>query len=534
MRTPQLVSLNDVHFPKEDPQMREEIIKIILQYLRDEGYPLAMRTLADEHHLKEQQGLNSKRHMAQMRHALLNGEWSMVDKLLSKPVFKDQPEFQYAAFKQRYMELLEGGEHQLAYEFLHQRLKPLGGLSFASEAELKDLCFGLISRPEVVLRDWDRVRERGRLVESFQHLLLAEEKLRLNEGHSAGAQLENRRLLTLLHQAAAYQVSLQGTPSSQRTLVSTLLADYEQEVTPTTERLTLRGPAQNVKCVQFVGPELDHVAFGSSDTVVRVCHLRAPDEPLELRGHTARVWHVAAGSGTQLASAAGDGTVRLWDYAQPLAPLLATYGPHDGDVYCVGFHSTYTKLVSAGYDACARLWDVESGEQLGVFCCHSAPITSVLFNKYGNVVVTGSKDGAVKFIDCCHGVETMALALPNHAEVASIALDHTGLTLLVSYRDSCNRLWDLRTQRCLPQRLKGHRSNSKHYVRSCFGPRGNVVCGASEDGYIYLWNKTGELLRKLKGHVGPVYDVQWCSKDQLLASCGEDRTVRIWSADTVD
>lgn len=50
-------------------------------------------------------------------------------------------------------------------------------------------------------------------------------------------------------------------------------------------------------------------------------------------------------------------------------------------------------------------------------------------NKFGRVMrgrmfwgaswgpVTGSKDGAVKFIDCCHGVETMALALPNHAEV---------------------------------------------------------------------------------------------------------------------
>lgn len=43
---------------------------------------------------------------------------------------------------------------------------------------------------------------------------------------------------------------------------------------------------------------------------------------------------------------------------------------------------------------------------------------------------------------------------PPLLQVASIALDHTGLTLLVSYRDSCNRLWDLRTQRCLPQRLK--------------------------------------------------------------------------------
>ena len=40
------------------------------------------------------------------------------------------------------------------------------------------------------------------------------------------------------------------------------------------------------------------------------------------------------------------------------------------------------------------------------------------------------------------------------AQVASVAVDHTGLMLLVAYRDSCNRLWDLRNQQCLPQRFK--------------------------------------------------------------------------------
>ena len=37
-----------------------------------------------------------------------------------------------------------------------------------------------------------------------------------------------------------------------------------------------------------------------------------------------------------------------------------------------------------------------------------------------------------------------------------------------------------------------------------------------------------ELVQSLKGHDGRVWDVCWHPQGNLLASCGEDKTVRIW------
>ena len=200
MRPTRMLQLHEVEFPKDDGNIREEIVRMVLQWLSDEGYPLAMRTLADEHNLKEKQGQNSKRHLAQMRQALLKGEWGVVDKLIGKPVFKNQPEFYHAVFKQRYMELLEAGEHQKAYELIQQHLKPLEGQQpCTAEGELKELCFSLINRPEALLSQWDRSSERDKLVEAFPHLLGGEEYSRITD-QAAGVQLENQRLLTLLHQ----------------------------------------------------------------------------------------------------------------------------------------------------------------------------------------------------------------------------------------------------------------------------------------------------------------------------------------------
>lgn len=62
-----------------------------------------------------------------------------------------------------------------------------------------------------------------------------------------------------------------------------------------------------------------------------------------LRGHTSRIWSTASTKeGTTIASASGDGSVKLWDVEQPKMPLLATLddagGDLRGDVYSVQFH----------------------------------------------------------------------------------------------------------------------------------------------------------------------------------------------------
>ena len=52
----------------------------------------------------------------------------------------------------------------------------------------------------------------------------------------------------------------------------------------------------------------------------------------------------------------------------------------------------------------------------------------------------------------------------------------------------------------------------------------------SQDGLLYLWSQDqSEPLQTLQGHGrGAVFDVVWNDAQQLLASCGEDRTVRTW------
>lgn len=53
-----------------------------------------------------------------------------------------------------------------------------------------------------------------------------------------------------------------------------------------------------------------------------------------------------------------------------------------------------------------------------------------------------------------------------------------------------------------------------------------------QDGVVYIWDQdTGEVLQKLRGHSGVVYEAAWNAKQGMLASCGDDQTVKVWSYD---
>ena len=78
-------------------------------------------------------------------------------------------------------------------------------------------------------------------------------------------------------------------------------------------------------------------------------------------------------------------------------------------------------------------------------------------------------------------------------------------------------------------------------LRILFAPRGDVfhsvmwspdsrmIATGSDDSNIRLWNiESGELVRTLVGHQGPVRSVAWSGDGQWLASGADDRTVRVW------
>ena len=72
--------------------------------------------------------------------------------------------------------------------------------------------------------------------------------------------------------------------------------------------------------------------------------------------------------GRRLASAGGDGTVRLWDPATG-AELAALTG-HAGRVTAVAFSPDGRRLASAGDDGTVRLWDPATGAELAALTGH--------------------------------------------------------------------------------------------------------------------------------------------------------------------
>eukprot|EP00742_Colponemidia_sp_Colp-10_P005419 GILJ01005791.1.p1 GENE.GILJ01005791.1~~GILJ01005791.1.p1 ORF type:complete len:646 (-),score=96.73 GILJ01005791.1:200-2086(-) len=519
--------LDHAHFDPADKQIHEDVIRIVIQFLQDEGYHAASMTLQDEANVKMTEQLGRRAQYKRVKKAILEGDWPEVEKMCQKHNSKNYRSLLFAISKQQYLELIDRQEYQKAFSFLSRRLKPLETL--LSKDEFKDLCYLLTCKSVQdvpTFKEWEGIQPaRERLVEQFQAVFEFD-----STDNPSPSRLPNHRLLHLLQQAVAYQIEQGRYHPRVPPKVTTLLEDYRCFVLPNAQKAVLAGHKGNVKCVEFIGEEGKCIASGSSDNTIRIWNTESGSCVRVLEGHTSRIWDITSSrSGDCIASASGDSTVKVWGHGlnKPSATCQLSIGGHEGDVYSVRFHPGGNHLVTGGYDKTVRLFDVRTGALVRTFAGHTSSVSRALFNPHGNLIISGSKDSTIKFWDIVSGVciKTFSSYL---GEVTSLDLSANGALLLSCSKDNSNRLWDLRMGRPV-QRFKGHQNTSKNFVRVRFGPNEKVVVGGSEDGMIYLWDlQSGSILQRLRGHSAVVYDAAWSSNQSLLASCSNDSTVRMW------
>ena len=587
--------------------IKRDIACLILQYLQDEGYTTSFLTMQDETKIKLAEKQTQRSYFKRMRKAVLDGDWVEVDKLCGKTTFQQQKSFLYAAYREQFIELIDAQEYQKAFTHLTKRLKPLEG-SAASLSEFKDLCYLLTCRSvHEVLPNWEgAAAAREALLSQFATMLEMEERWTQQESQDDTYNLPERRLLELLEQAAAYQVSRSARGAAAATLdtatsssaaavnggsgghgraascngaaangarpnggtapVTSLLRDYTAPCVPNTPYTVLRGHTDGVKSVAWLpsahngyegGGSAPLLLSAGNDMTVRLWSARDGQCLAALDGHTARVWQLAVSKTGQLvASAAADGTVRLWRVGDATTEAwaaeasssavngsggggsgnearmayAATLSGHTGDVYSVGFHPSAEQVVTAGYDRSVRLFDASIGVESRVLVGHELPAREAVFNSTGNLVVSGGKDATVRFWDVRSALCVRKLS-HSLGEVTSVQLSQDGTQLLASSKDNSIRLWDVRAARPL-RAFKGHQNTSKNFVRARFGPARDLVLSGSEDGCVCVWSlASAELLHKLRGHTDVSYDAVWCEEHGLLASCSHDGTVRTWRHD---
>ncbi|KAI8337053.1 WD40-repeat-containing domain protein [Chlamydoabsidia padenii] len=515
-------------FNASDPRLKDDILAIIMQYLSDEGYTASQSVLYDEANVKWKEREERTMEVKRLKKAILDGDWQEAEKLCTKPLVKNHRSFLYSVYKQQYLEYIDRREIQKAFTFLNKRLKPLEHLQ-TKPNEFKDMCYLLTTKSILEVpsfSNWEGIMAaREHLVDQLQNMLDFE-----TADRSGSRYIPPNRLLTLLRQSVAYQIEFSRYHPKIAPTVNSLLEDYASFVIPNAVGATMTGHKGNIKCVEFIGEDGRTAVSGSSDNTLRIWDVETAECLDVLEGHQSRIWDVSSTkNGDHIASASGDGLVKIWSLKESNACCVNTLSGHSGDVYSVKYHPNENHVVSGGYDKIVRMFDVNTGAIIKTFPGHQLAVTKTIINPLGNLVISGSKDNTIKFWDIVSGlcIRTISSHL---GEVTSVEMNSSGTLLLSSSKDNSNRLWDVRMVRPI-RKLKGHQNTSKNFVRSSFADN-NLIVGGSEDGIVYIWDQdTGEVLQKLRGHQGVVYEANWNSKQGMLASCSDDQTVKIWKYD---
>ncbi len=272
-----------------------------------------------------------------------------------------------------------------------------------------------------------------------------------------------------------------------------------------------------------ISPDGKQLAVAAFDGKVRVWDLEN-NRPLRvLEGHKDRVYAVAySPNGKLLASAGLDRTVRLWR-AKDGKPLKVIKG-HRELIHDLDFSPNGRLLASASWDGTVRLWDVAKTRMVSVLKGHQGKVFKVAFHPDGTQMASAGSDGTTRIWNLAKKKESAVLK--GHSdEVRALAYSPDGKILATGSNDMRVVLWDTATDKKL-RVLKGHKDG---VLDLTFSGDGRYLASASYDKTARIWNPAnGKLLLNLGGHANFVYGVSFSPKAPLLATSGYDRLCRVW------
>lgn len=188
-------------------------------------------------------------------------------------------------------------------------------------------------------------------------------------------------------------------------------------------------------------------------------------------------------------------------------------------------------LLSCSADGQIRLWSLESWTCLCLYKSHDGPVFRTLWGPHGHYFLSGGYDKAVRVWMQDHA-SPQRLLVGHDTAISSIAWHVNGLYVFSASdeTDKSIRMWSVSTGGCV-RVFTGH---TEYITALECAPNGKILASADTAGNVIFWDlDTGSMIKRSRGHgKGGVWSLSFSMESNVLASGGQDGTVRLWDVET--
>ncbi|CAI4038941.1 hypothetical protein SMKI_06G2930 [Saccharomyces mikatae IFO 1815] len=205
---------------------------------------------------------------------------------------------------------------------------------------------------------------------------------------------------------------------------------------------------------------------------------------------------------------------------------------HYGPALCVKFYNDY---VLAGYGPFIHVYDYRSNTLINKCrLFHYNKVHGINISTYGKILAYGARSVTIlKLEDVLKkaSLEDSERINSDWVTGATFSFDESQIYLLTCYNKVL--VCDLNCEVISRKSLSGERSILYSGIIKVFGPDKVYVNAGTVMGGVIIWDLFSETkIHNLLGHEGSIFYVNLSNNGKYVASCSDDRSIRLWDLQT--